>query len=114
MMSLMIEEFFEDVLQPMTPARSGRHGPLQIRRGQDSAPHGANELRAACLQFLDQVVLRQAAPAANLARVPAVLVEGFGRAGRRLGERGLQEARCRLLRAADVREQIMCGPALVA
>jgi len=103
-MPLMLEQFIEDLMERTTPPRTGGHRPVQIRRDGDSALHGANQLGSAAPQLLDQVGLGQAAPAADLARVPAVLVEWFGGAGRRLGKRRLYKTGRRLLRAAEVSE----------
>ncbi len=110
----MIQLLLKYVAQAVAASRTDRHHPLQIGASYDQLGKGAGQVGGTTLELADQVIGSQVAAAANLAGVPAVFVKRLGRPGARLAERGVHQAGDRLQGAAQVRQEVVRGPAGIA
>jgi hypothetical protein len=110
---LVVEKLVEDFSERAAPARARRHWPFEIGRVSDPLLERPGQVRGSPAQLFDEVALRLVPPAPDLAGIPPVLIEWFTWADLGLREGGLNKARSRLLRAAEMRQQIVCGPIFV-
>ncbi len=114
MAALVVEELLEDFLQRSAPPGAGRDRPLEVARLENPRLHRPLQGGGPRAKLLDQLLFRVFAPTADLARIPAVFVKWLARPRWSGREGGLEKSGGRLLRAAQMSQQVVSAPTLVA
>lgn len=109
----MVKQFVEDFSNRATPAGARRHGSFEMGRVGDQLMEFPGQFGGATAQLLDQILFGLLPPTPDLAGIPSVLIKWLAWSRAAPAEGRFEETWTGLLGAAQVCQQIMCGPSLV-